>query len=381
MIHNKDKLDYIGIALMILTSGTYIWYQRLSPALSCVIFLLFSIFYKYKIKKPLYRSGFLYVLMIFFLLLISFLFKGDLYDNQVYGFAFMCFSSFLFISNIDFESFRQKYLYLVTLLCIYSLPIFLVYENFPNILSIDTSHGYLSCMGVTIGWEQPFERFSSIFHEPGACQISLNTALILYLDKIRNWDLNRKEKCSILIIILSLLATQSTSGYIVLAVLAFICLEKKITSKWSVFVIPIMIIVSLLIFRSSVIQNKLFNEEKDSKSLVVRTSDNIAMIQMIQEEPLFGYGLGTNRHLKRSEALGNFTNSNGWLYITSSLGVIWLILFLLYNFRGMQRLGYQRLVLLGVFVSFLIMQGVERFAEYPISYIFIYLQRNKTKLI
>lgn len=39
-------IEYIAVVLVLLTSGTYIWYHELTPAIACLIYLAFAIYYR-----------------------------------------------------------------------------------------------------------------------------------------------------------------------------------------------------------------------------------------------------------------------------------------------------------------------------------------------
>lgn len=150
---------------------------------------------------------------------------------------------------------------------------------------------------------------------------------------------------------------------------------------------PVFVVMSLCIYGiwiSDVVQDKLYKENGDSVSLMMRQADNLAMLRMTLEEPWTGWGLGSADHLKRSDAVGNISNSNGILYMTSSVGIPWFILFVFFLLMGIYGLGFRNISLLFVLLAFLMLESNERFIECPVSYILLFLSRKenfKSKLL
>lgn len=367
--------EYIAVALVLLTSGTCMWYHELTPAIACLIYLIFAIYYR--IHHPIGTLlGFtsLYLFLSYIFIIISFCFHPLLADNQALGFIFQSLGSYLILNNISYKAFKRKYLKLVFLMCVYAIPIYLLIEYEISPFPVIEKGFFWSCMGVTVGWYSGlFHRFAGFYHEPGACQIILNLALILYINDIRSWNLSKSEKLELLVILIGVVLTKSTGAYLTLLVIALCCFFEKIKSR---FFLPIFVVMSLCIYSiwaSDVVQNKFYKEDGDSVSLMMRQADNLAMFQMTLEEPWIGWGLGSVDHLKRSDALGNISNSNGILYMTSSVGIPWLILFLFFLLMGIYGLGFRNISLLFVLLAFLMLESNERFIECPVSYILLFL--------
>ena len=167
---------------------------------------------------------------------------------------------------------------------------------------------------------------------------SIKSCIILYINNIQNWSLSKSEKREMIVILVGIILTKSTGGYIILLVIALCCFWKKIMSRWFLPAFIVVFTCGYIILMSDVVQDKINNES--SASLISRQSDNLAMFQMVLEEPFIGWGLGSVDHLKRSDALGNWSNSNGILYMTSSVGIPWLILYLAFLCIGIYRLGF-----------------------------------------
>jgi len=372
-------IEYVAVVLVLLTSGTYIWYQELTPAIACSVYLAFAVYYRlYHPIGILLRGTSLYLFLSYAFMIISFCFYPEMADNQVLGFIFQSFGSYLILSNTDFDSFRRKYLKVLYFMCVYAIPVYLLIEYEMSPFSVIDRGFYWSCIGVSVGWPSGlFHRFAGFYHEPGACQIVLNLVFILYINEIRNWNLSKSEKRELLVILLGVILTKSTCGYFVLLVIALCCFWKRIISRWFVPALVGVSVCGYMIFMSDVIQDKLNNENGDSVSLTSRTADNLAMLQMISEEPFVGWGLGSVDHLKRSDALGNWSNSNGILYMASSVGIPWFLFYLIFLGIGIYRIGFRDISLILVLLAFLMLESNERFIEHPVSYILLFLHRQR----
>ena len=129
-------------------------------------------------------------------------------------------------------------------------------------------------------------------------------------------------------------------------------------------------------------QNKLNPDDgNETVSVIMRTSDTIGLLQMTAERPIIGYGLGSVIHYNRSKQVGNVSNSNGLLYYTSSLGIIWFILYVSFMIYGIRGLGYKGLTMVYILLVFLLLQSLEKFMEFPVSFILIFLLSRKNRFI
>lgn len=383
MLHKQLKynvIDYILVILFVLTSGAKLFLVTLTPGVAFLFFFIFSFFYKYVILQNKQNNYSLhYILFVIALMLI-----GDLTYLRTYrtnasvGYIVALAGSYFCISSFNFYRFRRILLNVVFVITLSGILVFVLNEFgvlptrivvFPNIS--------LKLFGpFVLGWPFDFHRYAGIWHEPGACQIVLNTVLWLFVDKFIKWNWESEELYKIIVIVIGLLMTLSTGGYMTLALLiATIGVSNKIKSKSMLLIYPlvlILVVVALyMLYNSDVVQHKLFNETHGS--LITRKNDSMAMLEMLLSRPLLGYGVGSDEFWTVSELLGNRTNSNGLLAYAASLGIVWLLCFLgyaYYRIKKMQGLNY--LIHFMTFVAFLMLQSNECYIEYPITNIFIF---------
>lgn len=371
-INIKSFLEYLSVLLIILTSGSICYYKTLSPNISIVFFILFSIYFycKHKIKRS-NNFSFLYIIIFTLLITISLLLNGNLADNQSFGHILQAIGSYFIISNFNFYRFRQILLNITTLICILSIIVFTLSEFNLITPSIHPKGTFLTYAGITLGWDTGlFHRLAGIFHEPGAFQILLNIILILFLKEISYWQLNKSEKLKLTVIIIALILTKSTGGYLASMTILTCALYRKMKSKWFIPIVGILILVVTFTLNTDVVQKKINPEEGKSISLQDRIMDNIAMLQMTTERPIIGYGLGSQNYVKRSIQVGNISSSNGILYITSSIGILWLFLFLFFTYKAIKKLHVDAPIII-LIAAYFMLQCNERFIEHPISYILL----------
>lgn len=373
-----QRTDYFYVVLMLLTSCTPFYFQYLTPGISYSIFFIFSFFLFIKRRvKIIVNHSYIYSLIFSLSILCNkFLFNPDTMNNKWMGYLIGCIGAYFFFSSIKLDVFRKAYLRVITVITFISIIAFLldishIGDPFIEYRMInDTSFRMIFEIFVT-GWLAPNYRMSSIWHEPGACQIFLNTAFILYMPYITNHLLSKYDKICLIIIVLGLLCTQSTTGYMIFAIIAFFLVKSffsKLPKILSHFILPIVIGIGIL--SSSIIEDKFSQDIDEDTSLGVRQRDNYACLYMSIDRPLTGYGFGSKDYINMSFQQDNLTSSNGILATSASLGIWWLLLYLFFLYKGCKKQKTGMPIWITVLLVVL-MQSNENYIEYPISYVFL----------
>ena len=135
------------------------------------------------------------------------------------------------------------------------------------------------------------------------------------------------------------------------------------------------------IFNSDVIVDKFAQDSTEGAqtSYAIRRMDNLSMLTMAIEQPLFGYGYQTVEFENRASYLGNFSSSNGILYMAACAGIWWVIFYVIFLYVNIRKQGMPMPLL--VVAIFILLQCNERFVELPISYVFLtaFCLNHKTK--
>lgn len=374
------KFDYFIATLFILTSGSVFWVSALRPAGAFILLLLVAALNVIRKKRRLNNSWHFILFVVLMCLINAIILQRRYEDNSMLGYITCITAAYLIISQYDFYYFVKLLTNVLVVILAFGIPIYLLC-SFGILPSYHTQmNGTTFLMSnyiFTIGWWWPFGRFSGIWHEPGACQIILNTILWLNFKKIQNWDLSKHDKIKFTIIIIGILLTQSTGGYLVfLTFLLAIGFTTKIRNRHRLVIYLIlgicMISTAIILFNDDVIQNKLFDASgKEMLSKRGRMNDAISFITVANQYPIIGAGIGTDLFMELSKRYGNTANSSGLLVYTASLGYPWLLLFVCTCFVRIRRLDIGPASLF-LFLSVLMMEMNEMYIEYPITSLFIF---------
>lgn len=214
-------------------------------------------------------------------------------------------------------------------------------------------------------------RNSGMFWEPGAFAGYIIFAFLLYLN-----NLDILWKCYgkyMLILMLALVTTFSTTGYLVIAMVAIVYFAQRIKNKILLALIYLSI-APLLYFaytQMTFLEEKIMTEyeyavERDALSLnYSRMGSALVDIHYISKHPWFGNGLHLSTryadHLLYYdyEELQGF--SNGFTGNMASLGVLFMLFFLVKFYRN----STLRWKWMAIIIFIVLMQG-EYYMDYPI---------------
>ena len=373
---NRRIWDYTIVIFMILISGGVFFFMMYALLFVPLFFFCFFLYF-IRFKREVEVVNFRILLFIFIYFLISYHFvAGDHVEGQFNTYIvyqILLVSSFFVISTITFERFRCCYTNICCYLTILSSILFIMVML--NIVTPRFDNGYLLVFFDVYGENRVLGRLHGPFWEPGVLQIVLNIALILNLDKLICIKQFRKEMWKYIVIVSGILLTISTAGYINLLYIGVICLlfsgllKKNVLLTIAVLVISTMFVSLLLL--SDAIQGKLAQQGEDETSYEIRMADNMGMLNMTKERPFVGYGLASKEYDDRSWFMNNRTSSNGILFITSHMGIPFLLLYLIFIYHGIGRI-YKKKIGIILFPIIVLLQATEVFFYFPLSYIFLY---------
>ena len=381
-----------AVLLILIASGSQAFY-RFHVSITLLFFLLFSVFfyihypYKSNIRSlPFVNYYCLYILFNFFVL------NSNHTDSlRVVPYVVFAVGSFLILSKISWPVLVDRLIVIVGYLAAISIVVFVIGEL--NIISpriVDYNGvGVFMLFFHVIGWEEPFHRLAGIYWEPGAYQIVLNSTLLIAINFL--FDKPKAEikgyyKYLLLIFVGSIL-TFSTTGYVILFIIAvyYFYLKYKFNKQGNLnvfrlsFIIACVASVAYFVFMSAPIQKKMSQLESGGyNSTMVRQADNLALIQMIAEKPIFGYGLASKEFNKRSEQLDNITSSNGDLFFAANFGLPFFLLVMMFCYIKAKALNLPPFF--NVILFFMLNIG-ECFLYYPFVFIFLIHSGEDAELI
>lgn len=371
---------YIMVTLMLFISATPCFFFTLSPGIAYLFFLFVSFFFFLHSKKEnkLEVSGSsLYILIFIFVILLNvFIFNPNVTTNKWQGEIVGALGAYFFYSSFSFRKFKIILLDILSFITLLSIIVFLADSIgiLPFVRQVQIHNvNYIMFFIFNLGWETPFGRMASIWHEPGACQIFLNMVILLYLDEIKQGRLSSAQWKKIIIIVLGVLCTQSTSGYLVLMLMSFYLLYpwiKKMRIYYKTLLIVIYLFSFAFLLTSDVVRGKLEQDIEETTSLGVRARDNIACVEMAITRPFTGYGINTIEYSKQSYNLDNLTSSNGLLATCASLGIWWLCLYVYFMIKALKKMPLQIPISFSVLII-LLLESNESYIDLPISYWYI----------
>ncbi|GHT87864.1 hypothetical protein FACS189474_1790 [Bacteroidia bacterium] len=222
MKENKFR-NYFLIFLLLLISGNPAMGSDVKSAIVGIGLFLFVYLYKY-ISLNFKRKYFLYLSVFFFIFLVQYVNLGFVSIPFVLGFMIK-----IFIGGIIFcvlrENFSNYFFHAMFYVCLISIPFYLL-QLFYGVSIF--SHFYTfgvqnrSMVFFTIMDGIHHTRNAGMFWEPGAFQGYIN--LCLFMNFRTMPIILKNEKWKITIIIITLLTTQSTTGYIVFFILCMLYL-------------------------------------------------------------------------------------------------------------------------------------------------------------
>ena len=287
--------------------------------------------------------------------------------------------------SFDFYKVRDCLLRLLSLIMVISIVVHIGYnlEIIPAEIEGDVDKPLeMSLFFFNVGWgffdNIPLTRFSSIYWEPGQCQIIIMYVLVLSSDDIQNhiYDVAYLLK-KYGILLLSILLTGSTTGYIVFAlfVSGLLLFNGNMLNQRRILPLFLSVILAIGIFSffylSDVVQSKLELSESlsDNNSYGIRLADNIACFTVAMEHPVFGMGVNSVELNAELEAYGNTTASNGWLFSAAQMGFVYIIVMFIAMYMNIRKMNFGLLTIVPLII--LILSQANEYATYlPITWMY-----------
>ncbi|MBQ6972315.1 MAG: hypothetical protein IJP86_08200 [Synergistaceae bacterium] len=286
---------------------------------------------------------------------------------------------YLLLSVSDFRIFRERLLKALSQLSAATLITYVIY--------ITTGIGRGERQGrVAVQVFYLFRdwggRVASIYQEPGQYQIIIFFILVLFVDefvKINPTNMRYYVR-KFGVIIVALLASQSSMGYICLALLLALVFTFNKSVKHNIIVYALIFLAGIatvfFIWQSDTIQQKIDprNMLTRTSSLAERVADSFMLLRMSFISPWTGLGLRSYDYYHYGSVYGGFPHGdgvNGWLNVAVCLG--WPFFFLLIGsmIRGLGRMK-QGIPPLLVFAVLLLSQADETYALYYTTFLYVF---------
>ncbi len=240
-----------------------------------------------------------------------------------------------------------------------------------NLPYIDIGNDHVSYIIYTAIFNEHIIRNCGMFWEPGAFGGILTLCLALNFNNLNYYWINHRYK--FLFIILALVTSQSTTGYLV----SFIIFLFVFSNKRNFLFVPVFLIAFIYIYQT----NEFLSEKIESQSENAQLLDKGEFSQSrfgsaifdwhyIQKHPLIGNGLVNKTRYSDHQYLFNMVNNdgigsgNGFTGTIASLGIIFMFVFFYYLWKAtvLQNKIYAFLILIVVILN---LQG-EQWLNFPL---------------
>jgi len=327
-LNRLKVLQYTAIMLMILSSGSgyfYVLHAGITLGSLLTMSILVAFFTEFNTKNNLFSVTYS------FLICINVIVYGVNYG--LIGDAIFLSSSLLILSSINYNNFRHFFLNIVVFLSIISIILYILFLwglITPTLQGVGKNGllGYYVYAFHIFGGGHILgmgNRLCGIFWEPGIYQMVLNICLLLNLELFESKK--KKNRIKLWLIILAIILTQSTTGYLVLGmiIIGFYIQKSKHSVKFKLLALCAGTMFYLVIIFSPVISDKFSFE---NSSFFVRFNDFIGLFQAMFVNPIIGLGIGTEAFEAAQNTFG-MTNSlsAGILLQSTQLGILWLFTF------------------------------------------------------
>lgn len=253
------------------------------------------------------------------------------------------------------------------------------YEQAPNVLFFTYD------LYDRVGLDQEFFRNAGPFWEAGAFSCFINIAILFNV--LRGESLFSVKN---LVLILTLITTVSTAGYIALLVLIFFAVTTSKNSKFRFvlfFVVPIMgyYVYNQFSFMGEKVQeNIVYGQSAYTDATTSRIGSALADLKDFYESPLIGWGRGESRYGGRQYSYFNIQmhRNNGVTILLVTYGVFIFIFYFYMYYRSFlaicRHYNNSEILATGSLLVFLLIGFSQGLFLLPFFYAILYLSEDYT---
>lgn len=300
---NRSIKDKFLVFLMLFLSGDPAFYKQdwASVGLVAVGFALLF-YYRTRLKANFYKSFMIYASVFLLVFLYQYYNLGSLAVSYTLGFVVKMFIGAVIFTVLK-ERFSPVFFDVIYWVCLVSLPFYLIHILFgDNALS----NFYLNDGAHSVGLytfrprtpDENYLRNSGMFWEPGAFQDYINLALFFNFRRLPNLLKNRKGK--LLVIFVTFITTQSTTGFLLFAllVLAYIFVYTSMNKVVAIIIAIFFFTIGGFLFNSlDFLGKKVQGQFQETKEIGAEGTTNTTRFgallfdwHYIKKNPLTGNG-------------------------------------------------------------------------------------------
>lgn len=383
-LSNETKIrsiEYLLMFLFLAVSGGEFFCMTYGRFFIPLFFLLAFWFHTTQYHRIRVFKGANYILVgLTYMVIHYFLIYPNHVKNTFLPSVIMLFGSYLFLTTYSLSRFKKVYLNTVYVMAIISFVV-LAIANL-GLVSPTINYGadpptYM-LFAHNVGRTAVSPRLSGIYWEPGAYQIVLNIVFLLHIKEIIENRIAKKDRKKFIVILVAVLLTVSTAAYIFLAMLVgyWGLMKLKMNFSFSRLILTVFVgaVIGAGIFMSDAVQGKLLEREQgyDSSSYTIRMNDNLALLIMISQKPIIGWGRDSREFIQTGEKFGSIAFSNGVFSMIACLGFPFFFIYVLFLYKGVKgTLPNQKALI--IVLLFLFLNCFEDFWWLPVANVFFFL--------
>lgn len=353
------------------TAMSYAKNLQVAYALFFLIYIFFTVDWL-ALKKLLgLFSGI--TIFIFILIIFQRISLGFVSYPGVFGFLskiIIAFCTLTYYQNIKID-FIEAYIKVLTFVAIVSIPLDAI--NQFTTFGIKTGEFSRSVIIYTAWVKEPHTgRNFGMFWEPGAFAGYLILTLIFITIKNGKFQIGPYGK-EVFWIVLALLTTGSTTGYVIFGLLLVIYSMQNF--RWGkIIVVPVLIIVlSYAFFSLEFLQKKMDQQFIEAQKMDENKTSNTRFgalkmdWQYISSQPLIGNGLHVKTRFRfHPQVKGDIGHGNGMSNFLANWGFPFFLFWLFCVYKFARKVSHSTLTaLIALLIIILVLQG-EQFLNFPI---------------
>lgn len=383
IIDKKDinVRDYILTFLLIMFSGNPIFSWKWAYIVFAVVLIIFEsnkIFDKsYEFK--VWRMFSICIIMLFLLQFFVFEWNSIEAFGNLLAKIFCAFA----IIKITGDKFRSIMFIEMYWLCLIAIILFTLYSITGFALDWFGTEHYLS-MGlwghhssdISGNWIRI--RNNGPFWEPGAFAGYIMMTMMFFLDDFI--QLYKENKWKVLCIIVALITTFSTTGYLIAFVYAGYVLLKSSANKYSFLLVPVIVGAAIYAFSLDFMGDKIQQQVAATEDVDIygarvdhgRFTSMVFDMYYIKKHPVIGNGLHSRTryadHLYMGDNLVGF--GNGLTGFAACMGLPLVFLFFYNVYKNKSYIGLSKWLI--VLMLLMLLYG-EYYQNFPLIYVFMFI--------
>lgn len=332
------------VILVVLTSGT-VFFHVVNGRIFILLLLIFCIILLVKVRKMNKYNLFVFLVILSLLALNTLInLRYEVNYKELLILIINIFIAFVVSNSLTDKAYKEKYIRVVSVISLMSIVFFYLsklisYTRFPFVREYEkfVYSPYHTFLWKTEEWLGNLDRNCGMFWEPGVFQAHLSLAILFLVENYKRSNLKY-----IALLVITMITTKSTAGYINLLLIFMILLRKYIKNSTNIkkqFYMPFLLIMVLVVFYiiyfSPTIQQK-FN--MTNSSFIIRSSDLRNSLDILRTYPIFGTGYYSSRAAFEQYVRNIINNSSALLFMAYLLGIPIFSTFLAFLLLGVKDL-------------------------------------------